>query len=435
MPPLPNGPRATPLLSLRFISDPIRTIASCARRYGDPFVLPSPGGALVTTGDPEGIRAIFSAPPDTFVPYNRDDLSPVLGQHSLFVQSGAEHKAARRLLMPPFHGARMRAYGEAVRAITVRWAGRLREGSPFVMEEATHEISLDVIIRAIFGITDPARAARFRDAFLEFSKPRWLFLFPGMRREFGGRGPWATLLRRRDGVHALIAEEIQRRRAQDPAEDILSLLLEARDDNGSPLGDRELREHLLTLVVAGHETTGTSLAWAFYWLHRHPDALARLRDELASLGEDPVAEAIAALPFLDAVCAETMRLFPLIPLVTRRLTLPFRLKGYELPAGTSVAAAASLVHYDPAVYPEPSRFLPERFLQRSYSPFEYIPFGGGARRCLGAAFALYEMKLVLATALSRLRLRLAKDAPVRARYRSVTLSPTGGIPMILEART
>ena len=225
MPQLPEGPRATPVLSLRFLSDPMGTIASSARRYGDPFTLPSPGGALVTTGDPEGIRAIFSAPPDTFVPYNRDDLSPVLGERSLFVQSGAEHKAARRLLMPPFHGARMRAYGEAIRAITLQWSRRLREGAPFVMEEATHEISLDVIIRAIFGITDPERATRFRDAFLEFSRPRPLLLFHSMRREFGGRGPWAALLRQRDGVHALIEEAIQLRRAQTPTEDILSLMI------------------------------------------------------------------------------------------------------------------------------------------------------------------------------------------------------------------
>jgi cytochrome P450 len=269
---------------------------------------------------------------------------------------------------------------------------------------------------------------------LEAVHPAFLFI-AALRRNFGGRGPWARFVRKHQHIQRLLLEEFaSRRRDAQPREDILSLLLTARYEDGSPMSDTDLVEQLLTLLAAGHETTAISLSWALYLLHCHEDVLARVLAELDTLPADAEPEAVAGLPLLEAVCHETLRLRPITPVIGRSLLAPMDFLGYELPAGVAVGASIQLAHGNPDVYPEPARFQPDRFLGRSYSPFEFLPFGGGARRCIGAAFAVYEMKLVLATLLRTYRFSLeTRDDPGYA-VRSTTVGPRRPILMRAERR-
>jgi cytochrome P450 len=229
----------------------------------------------------------------------------------------------------------------------------------------------------------------------------------------------------------LLSEEIAVHREDcTDRDDILSLLLAARYEDGSAVSDEGLRDELKTLLIAGHETTAIALAWAFYWLHREPNVYHRLQAELLGLGHPPDPDDLLRLPYLSAVCDEALRLYPVIGAITRRLRQPMALCGYTLPAGIAVGAAVALTHLDPALYPDPHRFRPERFLGHTYTPFEYLPFGGGARRCIGAAFAVYEMKIVLGSILVQHRLGLVDDKPLHPKPRTFTIGPPGGVRMI-----
>jgi cytochrome P450 len=291
-----------------------------------------------------------------------------------------------------------------------------------------------VILRAVFGVEDESRRERIGEAIFgvsEAGNPLLLF-FPLLQRSFFGRGPYPRFLAARARLDAVLYEMLAERRRAGAGEDVLSLMIAARYDDGSAMSDEEIRDELFTLFFAGHESTALAIAWSFYLLHRHQEVRERLLAEIDALGPSPDPDAVAALPFLDAVCAETLRLYPLVPQVSRRLAAPLELKGYALPAGVGVAAAVCLAHRRDDLYPEPTRFRPERFLERKYSAFEFLPFGGGARRCIGAAFAMYEMKIVLATIFRAHRLRLASDEPIVPVRSSITIGPAGGVPMIYE---
>jgi cytochrome P450 len=301
------------------------------------------------------------------------------------------------------------------------------------MLRTTQAISLEIIMRAVFGVEDMQRGAEIGDAILESisAMTPTLIFFKFLRHSFGGIGPWARFMRASQRVDTLLLSEIAARRQKgESGDDILSLMMSARYEDGGSMSDTDLRDELLTLLFAGHETTAISLAWAFYWLARQPEDMERLLSEIDALGPDPEPDAIAALPFLDAVCHEALRMHPVVPDIMRKLRKPFDLLGYTIPAGTGLAASAMLLHRREDLYPEPHRFRPSRFLERKPAPHEFIPFGGGARRCLGAAFAMYEMKIVLATLLRSHRLRLATDATVVAARRGFTFGPKGGIMMI-----
>ncbi|MDY7232456.1 cytochrome P450 [Hyalangium rubrum] len=437
MPAQLRGPRFPPLQTLHFMKDTAGFFRECAERYGDPFIAKLPMGTIAVTGDPEGLREIFSADPAVFEPLSRVVLEPVVGANSLLLLGGERHRRERRLLMPPFHGERMRAYGELMRKSVLQATEGLRPGEPLVALRMTQTLSLEIIIRAVFGVEEPERVRRFGEAiaaYMESYTPLLMLMVP-MRRAFGGMGPWARFQRNTQALDALLTEQIARRRADSQnGQDILALLLSARDEEGQPLSDRELKDELLTMLIAGHETTAIGMAWALYWLLRTPEAKQRLDEELGALGTDPEPEALSRLPYLSAVCDETLRLFPVVALVSRKLLSPLVVKGHELPAGMGIMAAITLAHSNPTVFPEPGRFRPERFLERKYSPFEYLPFGGGARRCLGAAFALFEMKVVLGTLLSAHRFSLAHDRPIRPVRRNVTMAPEDGVPLLYEGR-
>jgi len=437
---LPSGPRGAIRINLQVIRDPIGTVLRWRRQYGDPMTLPDVDGKpFLITGNPTAIRALFSAPPESFEPFGVDMLSLIVGDSSVLVLSGAQHTAMRRLLMPPFHGQRMRLYGQQLQELTRERTREFRPGTLLVAQDLMHAISLQAIIHLVFGVSAPEQVARaeklVRDFRRAFTNPLLLLpiLIPCLRHELCGIGPWGRLRRAIRALNGLFGEELARRR-RDPAErtDILSLLMAARHEDGTPLGDPQICDQLLTLLLAGHSTTGDALAWAMYFLAREPQALDRLRSELAALGPDPEPEAVAKAPFLEAVCHETLRLRPPVPTVARRLSRPLQVAGYELPAGSGFGASILWAHNDPELFPEPERFRPERFLARTYSPFEFLPFGGGQRRCIGAAFALYEMKVVLATLLPRYRFELVSKKPVRA-IQTTTLMPGAPIRMRVGA--
>jgi cytochrome P450 family 110 len=435
-PPLP-GPRFfNPFSLIRSLKDPTRYMLEARDRYGDTYRLPTALGPVVVTGDPEGIRAMFSADPDTFVPFQPDLTSPLLGETSVALVSGARHRRDRKLLSPPFQGARMRAYGAIMAESARRAAAAWRVGAPFKMLDSTQSISLDVILQAVIGLDHASSHGQaVREAVLRLIgclRPQ-IVLLRWMRRDFFGYGAWARFKKAREHLDSqLFATMAERRREPAQRDDILSLMMSARYEDGGAMSDAELRDQLLTLLTAGHETTAVALAWALYWLHRDPEELARVLAELDALGPSADAEAIAALPYLDAVCQETLRLHPIAPEILRHLVKPLQMLGWSLPAGTDVVASVIMLHNREDLYPEPTRFRPSRFLDRKFTPFEYIPFGGGARRCIGAAFALYEMKIVLATILRSHRIRLVSSSKVSPARRGGTMGPSDGIPMLYE---
>ena len=336
-------------------------------------------------------------------------------------------------MMPPFHGERMRAYGQLISDIAEQVISEWETGKPFSVRSSMQKISMRAILRAVFGLNEGARYHQL-DQLLgsmldEMSSPLSVsFLyFPILRKDLGSLSPWGNFLRRQQQIDNLIYEEITERREQPDSSrtDILNLLMSARDEAGNPMTDVELRDELMTLLVAGHETTATALTWALYWIHKLPAVRDRLLEELDSLGASPDSNAIFRLPYLSAVCSETLRIYPVGMLTFPRVVKsPCELMGYQLEPGTVAIGSIYLTHQREDLYPEPKQFKPERFLERQYSPYEYLPFGAGSRRCIGMAFALFEMKLVLAKILSSLELTLPDHRPVRPVRRGLTSGPS-----------
>lgn len=426
------------LSTIRALSDPLGMVAEAMREDGETLEVNGPSGPMVMTGDPEAVRAIFTADHDQFgIPFQKE-LGPFFGETSLIMTPGLRHKQDRKLLAPPFHGARMRTYGKTIIEVSLREAEKLIRGKTFPMLDLTQAITLEVILRAVFGVDDDARREQFRHAVVELAgamaSPS-ITVFQFMRKEFGGFGPWARFRRAAEALDVLVYEEIEKRRNHTAGrEDILSLMLDARYDDGQGMTEKELRDQLHLLLFAGHDTTSTALAWAFYWACRQPIERDKLLAEVDALGDSPEPEAIVAAPYVEAFCHETLRIHPVAPNVARHLQKPFDLLGNTIPEGTVLAASIMMLHQNEKLYPQPNEFRPERFLERKFSPYEFIPFGGGPRRCIGAAFALYEMKIALVTLLRRYHFRLVKDAPVNYVQRGLTMGPKGGIEMVMEGK-
>lgn len=427
---LPKGPTSNLLVNVQGMLDPIGFTLRMRERYGDPMSLPKTDGKPgLATGTVEGLRSVFAVPPESLDQMLSGNFAALFGESSLLALSGARHMAMRKLLMPPFHGQRMRLYGTQICDLTVQASQDFKPGLQIVAQDLMHTISVRTIIHLVFGVTEPAAAARL-EKLIETLRDCFTFgltvtlVIPSLRREFSGFGPWARMQGAIRDLRTFLDAEIARRRAdRTERTDILSLLLEARQEDGTPLNDRELFEQLYTLLFAGHSTTAGALTWALYFLGHAPAILRRLQDELTALGEDPGPEALAKAPYLEAVCNETLRLRPASPGVGRKLNTPMKIAGYDLPAGSGVFAQIIWAHHDPAVFPDSQVFRPERFLERTYSPFEFLPFGGGNRRCIGAAFALYEMKLILGTLLRRYSFDLVSKKPVRVGLQGLPGSP------------
>jgi cytochrome P450 len=416
---LPPGPSIATTQTLRYMTDPVAFYAWSRKTFGDTFTVRTLDGPLVITGDPEGAREVFTADPSSFEIFAPSNLGMVFPEHSVPMLAGEPHRRERKLLMPPFHGARMRAYARTMQEVALKRANAWRPGETFSMQDAARGITREVILRNVFGLTDPERIAAFEEAFVavQTSTTPGLLFFKWLRHEFGGIGPYARYLKANARLDALIHEQLEHRRASpdSASDDVLQLMLTARYDDGSGMSNEVLRAELVSLLVAGYAATATALAWAVYWLHHHPETLKKLRQELAGVPVEAGPEAYAALPYLTAVCNETLRIYPPVPDFFRKVRTPIQVRGYTLPVGVGVAVFSAMVHTREDLYPEPSAFRPERFLERKFSHFEFMPFGGGARRCLGAAFAEQQMKVVLATLVQHYELEMvdAGEKPVR----------------------
>jgi cytochrome P450 len=369
---------------------------------------------------PDLVKQVFTGDPRVFHAGEANvALRPLVGRNSVLLLDEGAHMAQRKLMLPSFHGERMQRYGELMAEVARREIQKWPLGTPMQLLPSMQELTLEVIVRAVFGVDDAQRVERLRAELrkmLDLTANRQGLL--AVATLGPDRVESLGLFRRSmAAVDELVLQEVHRRR-QDPAleerEDVLSLLLQAYHEDGSPMSDAELRDELITLLVAGHETTATSLAWAMERLLRHPDKLERLTEEVAS-GDDA---------YLDAVAKETLRLRPVLPIVLRRLTEPVEMGGYVLPAGVSVAPCIYLLHRRPDVYPEPRRFVPERFLEQPAGTYTWIPFGGGVRRCLGATFAMFEMKTVLSQIVQHAHLRPATPEAERVVRRAITLTPS-----------
>ena len=440
---LPPGPPLPPALVITpWLFRPFPFLDACARRYPDAFTIRLPAmPSAVVFYQPDAVKELFSASPDDVHAGKANAvLRPFLGDNSLLLLDGSEHLRQRKLLLPPFHGERMSSYGERMLEITEASLARWPEGRTFPVHEKLQEITFDVILRVVFGIEEGGLFERmragFRDVLMAGMNP-WLLL-PAVQRDLGPWSPWGRFVRLLAEADELLYGEIRRRRAAPAAgkDDILSMLLQARDEEGKPLSDLELGDELVTLLVAGHETTATSLSWALRWILASPALEARLVRELEDNGglESLKPDRIMKLPLLDATVREVLRLQPVVPMVGRVLQRPMRLGGWDLDRGTPVLLSIYLVQRRPDLYPDPTRFDPDRFLRGKFSPSEWFPFGGGIRRCIGMAFALFEMKMVLASVLARTVMRLPRFGRVREVRRSITVAPSGGMPVILEAR-
>jgi cytochrome P450 len=405
-------------------------------RFGDPFLLRAFNGDIVMTGRADLVKAIFGANPDAFAPFGVKAVAPVVGEQSLLILGGEAHRRQRKLLMPPFHGARMRAYAETMREVTVRRleaaAGSSADAS---LQDLAQQITLEIIVRAIFGVEEGAEVEAIADgivATVDAVHPAFLFM-PWLQRELGGFGPYARFRRAFERGDRELQELIEARRRRPAGDDILWMLLEARHDDGAPMSDAHLRDELRTLIVAGHETTAMTIAFLVDNLYRSPHALARARDEAVQV-EGSAASALATLPYLDAVAKETLRLRPIVTEVMRTLRVPMALGDVEAPAGMHLGVSMALAHFDPEVYPDPQAFRPERFLERQFTPAEYLPFGGGSRRCIGAAFADMEIRIAMATLLASFDVTLRSPEPAVPVRRNITMGPAGGVPVRLARR-
>ncbi|MDC0669800.1 cytochrome P450 [Nannocystis radixulma] len=433
MPALPPGPRSMLLTSFAVMREPIGAMTRARDKYGDPFTLPLAHGNLVLTADPRLAREVFAITDvDLFDTFGSTTLTPLFGQHSLLLMAGEPHRRERKLLLPPFHGERMRAFGATMADATRRALATVAPGQEFRALDLGLKVSLEVIIRAVYGVEERALVERHTAALvamLDAALPIFNAAEVFQRAPFG-LGPWAKFLRKSDEVDRLLYEQIDRvRERASERDDILSMMLNARYEDGSRMTDRDIRDELRTLLIAGHETTATTFAAALEELHRPENAhvRARLHDELAHASDAP--EELARLPYLGAVIDETLRLHPVVEMVLRRLRRPWRLGDYELPAGTAVGVALPLVHQRADLYPDPTRFAPQRMLDRKPGASEFVPFGGGNRRCLGAALSLYELRIALAVTMREATLALREPKPVPIVRRRITLGPETGVRM------
>jgi cytochrome P450 len=407
--------------------DPIGHIRWFAGRYGAVTAPRFPGmGLIVSIADPDLVRQVFTGDAGTFHSgeSSKPVLEPTVGSNSLLTLDDEPHMRHRKLLLGPFHGQNISRWEDAIRSISEQEITCWPVGEPFALHERVRTITLDVILRAVFGVREQARFEQARTLIKEFAnRAHPISLFPGMRRDLGPRSPWVRFKRARAELDGFLYAEIERRRVESDLmqrDDVLSLLLRATDEAGAPLSELELRDELVTVLAAGHETTATGVAWAFERLLRTPRVLHRLTRSLQDGNE-----------YLDATIKETLRARPVVTDVGRKLTR--ELAGFRLPAGTLVMPAIAAIHFREDLYPEPDEFRPERFLQGTPDAYTWIPFGGGVRRCIGASFAQFEMRVIIRTILERVRLRAANRRPERSKLRNVTAAPAHGCRVVVES--
>ncbi|MGB3766856.1 MAG: cytochrome P450 [Phormidesmis sp.] len=443
-----DGPKAKGLRRLLrvfyLILQPTNYMDDNVQRYGPTFQIGAQSESpLVYVGDPEMVREIFTLDASTAETGSRNQvLQPMVGDRSILLLDGDPHRRQRKLLMPPFHGDRLRSYGELICDITRQVSASWQVGQSIVARPPIQALTLGVILQAVFGLREGPRLSQLQQKmgtlldFFSYPISASFLFFPGLQKDWGLWSPWTKFTHLREDVRSLIYAEIRERRqslqnslqglesAQTERTDILTLLLQSRDENGEAMSDEELHDELVTLLLAGHETTASAIVWALYWIHYLPEIHGKLRAELAELGPQPDPAAILQLPYLNALCLETLRIYPITPTTFARvLRSPRTIAGHHFKAGTVLRPTTYIIHQRPDIYPEPKQFRPERFLERQFAPHEFLPFGGGHRRCIGSALAMMELKLSVATLLQGFDLALVRPRALRPARRGLTMAP------------
>jgi cytochrome P450 family 110 len=443
LPPIPRSPAR--VQQLRWIFSPMSYMNAIARQYGDIFSLQlrRDMAPIVFVSNPEALQAIlasdtkhFSAPGEL-----NKDFEPLFGKRSLITISGNQHQRQRQLLTPPLHGERMRGYADLINTVTAEVIDKLPIGSLFSIRNVTQTVTLQVMMQAVFGLSDSPRAKeieRLLGNLLDATSSPWIMAanyFPLIRNLVRPFTPARDAELWQKQADNLLYQEIQERRKSPDSSriDILSLLMAARDETGEPMTDEELRDELITLLIAGHETTATAIAWALYLVYKHPNVKTKLLAELDSLPKNSDPNTICKLPYLNAVCNETLRIYPVGMLTfPRQVEVPISLCGYTLEPGTIIYGSIYLTHRRQDLYQNPEKFQPERFLERQFSPHEFLPFGGGVRRCIGLAFAQFEMKLVIAKMLSQVELEITNRGEIKPQRRGLVSGPNRTINAIIK---
>jgi cytochrome P450 len=426
---IPGSRLPRPLQSWLGVVRPFESRLGLRKRFGPVFrTNDAIAGQVFHVADHELIEQMFKWRPAEYnVGEPRQMMEPVTGPSSILLLDAERHMRMRKLMLPPFHGEAIAHYAELIEQISNREIDNWRPGDTIRTRTVAQAITMEVIIQTVFGIADHDRVAELKRVLPRMSSINPILAIEWVRKDLGPRSPWGRFIRVRDRVDEMLYEEIERRRGDPDREtrsDILTLLLSARDEDGNPLTDQELRDELITILLAGHETTATSIGWAFERLLRTPSALERLTAEVKA-GESS--------DYLDAVIKETLRVRPVVTEVFRAPTEQTELGGYLFEPGMQLAASIMLVQYDPELYPpDPHAFRPERFLEGAPEPYTWVPFGGGVRRCIGAAFAQLEMKIVISTILARAELRAPRAKSEKGSFRGVTVLPRRGGEAIVE---
>lgn len=458
---LPNEITTPSILqTLQLIANPTKFLDDCAAKHGDIFttrVLGINSPPIVFLSNPDAIAEVFAIPA-TKLDFQRAThvFRPLFGDNSIVLQPPEQHNRQRSLLIPPFHSENIQAYGEIICQITRDMMRHWRPGVQVKMQSVMPDITLQIILQVVFGITPGENYQKLRSLLTklldDITKPWYssLFFFPPLQQDWGQFSPWGNYKYRKRRIDELVYQEINQRRSQleilfekqdtntqdTNKQDILSLLLLARDRDGNGFTDAELKDQLISLLLLGYETTAGVLCWLFHLVHSRPQVKHKLLAELHQLGKNPTPVDIIQLPYLDAVCKEAMRLHPIALICTPRMVIePVNVGKYEFLPNTVLVPCIYLAHRDRHTYPEPEKFLPERFIHNKYSPFTYLPFGGGYRGCIGSAFSLYELKLVLATVLLNYQLELVNPYSVYPKRRGITIVPSNGVPMQIKSKS
>lgn len=445
-----TGPKTPHWLNIvQYVMDPLGFLDRTAKRYGDMFTL---SGSLSTTDSksvvvvshPKAIQKIFTKPEEITSPGElHQAMIPFAGENCLIVIDSSSHQHRRKLLMPSFHSKRLYTYGQSICEITRKVISRYSSNQTFSAYAVLQEISLQIILENVLGLYQEGLRQQLRQRYLAYKKAisnpliAIAIAFPALRRDLGKWSPWGSFLHSKQQVDELIYAQIARCRQQNDSSqsDILSLLISAQDESGESMTDDELCDDLRLLFFAGQETVAVAVAWALYWLHNHPETLEKLRQEIDDLGANPDPVEIARLPYLTAVFNETMRISPIIPFASPRLAqVPIELAGYQLNSNTILDCSIYLTHQREDLYPEPKKFKPERFLERKFAYYEFLPFGGGMRGCIAQPLAEYEVKLILATLVSHYELNLVNHRPERYRVEGTMLRPANGVQVKIASK-
>ncbi len=436
-----NIPKAIQLW--QWITNPVGYLHNCDRQYGDIFAVHFSKlfDGVIFVSNPAAIQQLLTSDTKQFAAPGTANqlLKPFLGDRGTILLDGLEHRQRRQLVMPAFHGDKVRVYASLIQKITQDLIQQWPENVTINAREQMQSISLLVILQTVFGLYQGERLDIIQQKLVEvltiFDSPlKSSFVFiPQLQQDWGAWSPWGKVKRSLAELDRLIYAEIADRRRDyhldnSARTDILSLLIGSQDADGQGMDDQELRDELMTLLFAGHETTATALSWAIYWSSYLPEVREKLLAEIATLGTDRDLVAINKLPYLGAFCTEVLRIHPVALLTFPRVAREaVSLQGYDIAVGQVVMGCIYLTHHRPDLYPEPDLFKPERFLENQFTPYEYVPFGGGSRRCIGLALAQMELKLVLVEILTNCQVQLTDKLPIAPARRGVTLAPRTGV--------